>query len=496
MTLCWEIPLLTSLFIGRRRPECTQRIKIIIQPVSRADPVECLGKHQMLSVGLRHHLQGYGIMDRIMVYGIHWKLGNVPPQDNLWIRAIANSIYPYKPTISLDICPEEHIASLDLELPKPNPVVGYDFCVVVPRMGIEEARKAFLTHVLARTLVEYKNEIVAFGREWSPDSFPFRELAFALVSITSGEAKFHSFPARGCNPRRCVRWDCDADHLFESPGWLDNDWAGPNAPLPEFGSMSHRAGQAPGASPSQTTYWLEDVLVTLTMVIDGEAITNAVAFGIDKGRTSFQVVILSLFKVAFAEVSCDSGKISVKVSRSVRLSPLRAEYCMSTHPRERPELKPGMPVQQQHGELLMQSNCMGTTRRLRQNFPGLAALVNFFEVAANRRAASNSIGTLPVELYDRILDFVDYDTLDERMRIVAGPFVRLHKYHKTRLLSFNFEDVQTGQVCPMMQVPQRFWTRECSWMPLIGSSQKVLMVDVAIQFESSMDVSAEEDSDD
>ena len=67
MTLCWEIPLLTSLFIGRRRPECTQRIKIIIQPVSRADPVECLGKHQMLSVGLRHHLQGYGIMDRIMV---------------------------------------------------------------------------------------------------------------------------------------------------------------------------------------------------------------------------------------------------------------------------------------------------------------------------------------------------------------------------------------------------------------------------------------------
>jgi hypothetical protein len=43
-----------------------------------------------------------------MNHSIHWKLGNIPRQDELWLRAIADSISRYKPTISLDICPEEH----------------------------------------------------------------------------------------------------------------------------------------------------------------------------------------------------------------------------------------------------------------------------------------------------------------------------------------------------------------------------------------------------
>ncbi|UPK95540.1 hypothetical protein LCI18_006475 [Fusarium solani-melongenae] len=118
--------------------------------------------------------------------GIHWKLGNIPRQDNLWIRAIADSIYPYKLTISLDICLEEHMASPALELPKPNREIEYDFCIVTPKTNIGEARVAFLTSLLAKTLIKYKDEIVRFGAEWSPGSFPFRELAFALVSIASG----------------------------------------------------------------------------------------------------------------------------------------------------------------------------------------------------------------------------------------------------------------------------------------------------------------------
>lgn len=131
-----------------------------------------------------------------MNHSIHWKLGNIPRQDELWLRAIADSIYPNKLTISLDVCPEEYIASPALEFPERNWELGYDFRLVAPRTDIAEAPKAFLTHVLAGTLIQYKDEIIRFGREWSPDSFPFRELTFALVSIASGQAKFHSFPAQ------------------------------------------------------------------------------------------------------------------------------------------------------------------------------------------------------------------------------------------------------------------------------------------------------------
>ncbi|PWY91871.1 hypothetical protein BO94DRAFT_583791 [Aspergillus sclerotioniger CBS 115572] len=452
-----------------------------------------------------------------MNYSIHWKLGNIPRQDNLWIRAIANSIYMYKPTISLDVCPEECMGSLALELPKPKGVIEFGCRYVTPKTNITDAPKAFLTRVLAKVLVQYKEEIIRFGREWSADSFPFRELAFALVSIASGQSKFHSIPAQLCNPWTCAAWNCNLNHIGQSPGLLDKEWAGDSAPLLEFGSSSHRPGEPPGTSPTETIYWLEDVLVSLTLVIDDRAIMKAVDWGIKQGRTSFQIVVLSLFEVVFAEVSPeDGGDFFIKLSEAVNLSPLHANYCVSTHPRTRPEVKSGMKARHHRGELLMKSNCTGTIRRLRTQFPGLAALVNFFEVAANRRAASKSRGTLPLVIYSRILDFLDYDTwktclfvptirscclrkyrLDDRVSIVAGPFVRLKQnFHKDRLMSFNFESIQTGKILPMVEFPRSFQMQEYNWMPMIGRDRTAVMLDVAIQFQPAEDMPVEADSDD
>ncbi|KAL4945268.1 hypothetical protein BDV06DRAFT_231429 [Aspergillus oleicola] len=452
-----------------------------------------------------------------MDYSIHWKLGNIPRQDELWLRAIVHSIYPNKDTISLDVCPEEHMTSPALEYPKPNREIKYNFRVVSARTHLVEARKVFVTFVMASTLIKYKDEITRFGMEWSPDSFPFRELAFALVSIASGQATFHSFPAQWCNPRTCEVSDCMLNHLPKSCGWLDKEWAGDSAPLLEFGSLSHRPGEPPGASPTETIYWLEDVLVSLALVVDGEAITKAVTWGIKQGRANFQVVVLSLLKAALAEVSFgDDEKPFVKVTNNIDLSPLRADYCLSTHPRMRPELKPGMKIQHQLGDL-MNTICTGTRQRLRSLFPGLAALANFFEVAASRRATSKSAGILPPELYDMILDFVDYDTwkacllvstvfrsrclrkyrLDDRVRIVAGPFVRLQKgFHKERVVSFDFENMQTGEILPMMHDPRCYHTEEYNWMPVIGRDRKALMLDNVIQFVPAGDVPVEADSDD
>lgn len=452
-----------------------------------------------------------------MNHSIHWKLGDIPREEKLWLFAIADSIYPYKPTISLDLCPEMHMASPALAIPEQNRAIEYHYRLVTPRTGLDEARKTFLAHLSAHMLTQYKDAIINYGMEWSPDSFPFRELAFALVSIASGQARFHSFPARLCNPQNCHLWGCELDHLYVSPGWLDEKWVGDSAPLLEFGSPSHRPGEPPGASPTETIYWLEDVLVSLVLVVDGEAITKAVTWGIEQERANFQIVVLSLFKAAFAEVSYDDDKKPiVKVSGAVDLSPLRADYCVSTHPRMRPELKPGMKIQHQCGERIMQSNSRGSRQRLQSQFPGLAALVNFFEVAANRRAASKPGGILPPELYDRILDFVDYDTwktcllvstvfrswclrkyrLDDRMRIVGGPFVRLRKYHEERLASFDFENIQTGTISSMTWVPHDESMEEYNWMPVIGSDRRALMLDVSIQFEPAGDVPVEADSDD
>ncbi|KAI0877730.1 hypothetical protein GGS24DRAFT_94559 [Hypoxylon argillaceum] len=454
-----------------------------------------------------------------MNFSIHWKLGHIPRSDDLWLKAIAESIYRFKPTISLDICPDEYIAPPALELPKPIPELGYCYRVVAPKTEITEAREVFLTRILAEVLIQYKDDIVGLGMEWSPDSFPFRELVFALVSIASGMTKFFSFPARSCNPRGCEWWDCKSKHMPKSCGFLNKDWAGSHAPLLEFGSMSHRPGDAPGVSPPETRYWIEDVLVSLTMRTDGEAVTQAVDWGIGQGRENFQVVVMSLFKVTFVEVTWaedEGAEPMVKVSEPLDLSPLRRSYCMSTHPRERPELKDGMNYQRQRGEAIMGTNCTGKPRRLNSQFPGLSALVKFFEVAAMRRVASKSAGILPLELYERILDFVDYDTwktctsvstefrssclrkyrIDDETRLLPRPFVRLQKNHKQPLLSFEFENMKTGEVFPTIQTPRISSTKKLNWMPIIGSDRKALMLDVVVQFEPAEDIPAEDDNDD
>jgi hypothetical protein len=37
----------------------------------------------------------------------------------------------------------------------------------------------------------------------------------------------------------------------------------------------------------ETKYWVGGVLVSLTLVVDGQAITEAVAWGIEQGHTNF-----------------------------------------------------------------------------------------------------------------------------------------------------------------------------------------------------------------
>lgn len=455
----------------------------------------------------------------IVNFDVRWKLNGIPREDTPWPRVIVDATCRDSSTMALEICQEDLVAPLALELSEKNPGFEYQYQLVSPRTNIEEAWKVFLTQVQAMTLIQYQRDITALGREWSPDSFPFRELTFALVSIASSQASFHH-PAEQRQPRTCGVWDCKLNHFPRSPDWMRKQMDGDGVPMFEFGSMFHRRGELPGVSPTTTMYWLEGVLVSLTRLIDGSAISKAVSWGIKQGHTNFQIVILTLFEVAFLEVFFQAEeKPFVKIGGPINLSPLRVGHCASTNLGEEPGVGLGLEMQYQRSELLMTGET-GTRKRLREHFPGLAALVNFFDVAANRFcAATKEAGILPSEVYDGILDFADYDTwktcllvstqlrsrcldkyrLNNGTRIVGGPFSRLLQRHdkKQRVLSFNIENMETGEIIRTMQVPcSGFPTPGLYWMPVIGSDQKALMSEVVVKFESTGEVPFEADSGD
>jgi hypothetical protein len=67
-------------------------------------------------------------------------------------------------------------------------------------------------------------------------------------------------------------------------------------------------------------YWFEDVLVSLSLVIDGETISKAVIWGIKQGRVNFQIVLMSLFKITFVEVFLNDENTFVKIRKLLVVS--------------------------------------------------------------------------------------------------------------------------------------------------------------------------------
>lgn len=426
------------------------------------------------------------------------------------MHSIWDSTIRYQHTISPRLGLDEPLASPALPLPDENWTMEDTFRIVTAKTKITETRTSFLTSILADTLIHYKDTILTFGLDLTPDSFPFRELCFDLVSIASDQAKFHSFPAQPCDPRDCKSWPpgiCSSKHLPRSPGWLKEEWTGQKAPLLEFGSLSHRPGEPAGASPADTIYWHENVLISLALVADGDAVLKAANWGLAHGKTHFQIAVLSLFKVSLAEVSGQSQSVPlIKSTRSIDLSPIRASDCTSTHSYHRPERRDRMSQLAHPSDLLTQADCALTIQQLESQFPGLAAMVNFFEVAANRHSAFTAVGILPAEIYQRITDFIDFDTwrecrmasivlrscclrdhrLNDRTAIVRGPLERRQNTNMSPRLSFDLKDMETHRVSQVVKVlsSQRREELENNFMPVIGDNRKAIMVNVSAQFKA------------
>ncbi|OAA63430.1 hypothetical protein SPI_03593 [Niveomyces insectorum RCEF 264] len=454
-----------------------------------------------------------------MDYTIHWKLGNIPRENMQWLHAIKRSIYSGRPTIHPDRCPEEYMACPAVPRTTQNKM-RYKHVMVDVDCEITASHEVFRARMAAGVLAEYHKEIERFGLEWTPDALPFREIIYSLVSLAACEdnTRFHSFPSRLCNPRSCMLFHCNEPNFTKFPGYLKEKWVGARAPLCEFGSSAHFPNMPPGAAPVETTYWLGNVAVHLSLTVDNGSISDAVAWGWEQGRRHFQAVIISLFEVAFAEVkprdtADNNDEPFVRVTDNYPLSPLTEKDCDSSHPRERPIRPSGSSGVYSSGRYFFLYHDERLNHDVLQSqFPGIAELVKFLDVAATRRAAvkadlgvRSSVRNLPPELYSQILDYTDYDTwkacllvsprfreqglsrfrVDDRFCIMAGPFTRLNKYRKTPLLGFNFRDLHTGAVMPMIEEPRKFSISELNWAPILGRNgdRQELMLDMFVQFE-------------
>ncbi|SPQ23350.1 8bb7b5de-d412-4a38-bd2c-279fa3d1e022 [Thermothielavioides terrestris] len=446
-------------------------------------------------------------------FGAHYKLGNIPRGDHLWRRALADSIF-HGCTVDTRLCHEDQLASPALPLPLPKPVTAIPYAcrAVAATTDLGTFHKQWRIRLLTATIYAYRKILVRFGREWQPQSLPFREIAFALLWIAAGKSEVLSLEECGWDYKdfEANNWSDGiignamhgphGEKRFPEDEWNGHCWIGGVGPLLQFGSLFHTAYEAPGVSPAETIYWIDEVLVSLVLVADGAAVAEAVAWGLADGWPNFQLVVMSLFDVVLVEVSTLPGEEPVvKVSDRLPLSPLRPEECLSTHPSERPVFKEGMKRPPSGYEEVSSGKSFNTRSK---SYPGLAALINFFDAATNRRTAVRTTGVFPPEIYHSIIDHLEYypwqrcsavspafrSYCGDRFRVDDDWYIMANSasgLHDGEDLSFDMKNMRTGRIEHVREVALGWGGTGFelfSWMPIIGNGPWALMTEVLLEF--------------
>lgn len=250
-----------------------------------------------------------------------------------------------------------------------------------------------------------------YAPSWGHKGFAFREFAFAILSIATGRyyfvdrvdcLRFAGYDHMGyiVDRNNCGNFNSYRGYMYRREG---SQISGKELLLPIFGSECHESSICPGSAPLESLYWFENVLVSLmpdSIFRHGTeaAIAKAVEYGFGEGKTSFQIIIFSIFNVILLEAYLKDG---VKVTRRTGV--------ISIQDRDRTSgwtLEPNKPVFRREADVAT------TFQQVCHKHTGFAKLQNFFDVAARRNLPpTHTNERLPAELYVNIILYADPRTL-------------------------------------------------------------------------------------
>ncbi|KAL2865466.1 uncharacterized protein BJX67DRAFT_373107 [Aspergillus lucknowensis] len=146
------------------------------------------------------------------------------------------------------------------------------------------AREILLTITMMTISNHYRYLLDAFYLEWTSTSFPFRELAFAILSIASGEISFET-------PRDFNRNNAREGFFLIPNAEIPSQ---EQALLPKFLRACHGLGNEPGSAPKSPSFWLGNVLVYLIprtdlVQVEKAPIVTVVKSGLDQGLRKWDI---------------------------------------------------------------------------------------------------------------------------------------------------------------------------------------------------------------
>lgn len=391
----------------------------------------------------------------------HFKLDKIP-RDGVWINALEQDSRGNF-TIDMEMCPPQCVASPEMARPRMLEAEAAElrsmYHALKPtilekdaKLGDRRTRHAHQCfHALAYVSFceAYFDNYARYALRWMPSDFIFREMAFAVLSLAAGKVQFVQSPFRDPEMYNTPWIETGKVDVEEGKGVDEENF------VPLFPIGTHIPDEQPGSAPNDTMYWFEGVLVSLAMDLDDRwwletNVAKVVKYAQWLGKTSFEAVITDLLFVVMVEVEVKGKKTTVKHTMPLQLFPMNRSDHLSTHPSERPsfmkQYKPKHEDMDKEDEatgpdappnriivdrdfplaggkaLLASSELYKSEANLATYIPGFIALQNFLDEAKFRSfdRAGVGRGVFPVEVYNRVCDYFDFDTHCASMEINAA----------------------------------------------------------------------------
>ncbi|EER41060.1 predicted protein [Histoplasma capsulatum var. duboisii H88] len=327
---------------------------------------------------------------------IHLSLTDLPSDRNKFFAAPASPSFrwPCLPMAAHHLVPFPSPLPAELKCDLYNYGTGYRAIPLLPNRWLSADPGPFWPFyelVFSNFKAAYSHSTRQAYIRWSPCSFMFRELAYAIISMASGRVYFRIE-------------DSERPHIpSDKASWPS-----------ELGLGYHLANHFPGSAPDESIYWFDNVLVSLFPEIPGRRhiyIEKTVSFGLRQGNLAFQAILLSLSTTMLLDVEVVDGIPVVKHTDPLELfGDCQVADISSNEP---PLLRSLSNLQIYQPQSLPAPPSLTSKEAFR-------ALSSFFATATLRCLKPHgreTQGLLPNEIYYMILDYTDNATFHTCARV-------------------------------------------------------------------------------